>query len=170
MLPVHQLPPAHQTSQPSDADRVEEAVGWQLSELKPKHKQICSMLAQGIKRGAIAEVIGCTPEYITMLSKQAIIQNYIRDMCQAAGLQLDAMFVQSVDTIQEVMANGTHRDKLNAVRLQMEATKRIGSSISPSAEVIDTNSRLAKLAERLLALKTPAKREPITVEIQNGTP
>lgn len=169
MLPARQIPPSHQTPQPTDAARVEETAGWQLQTLQPKHKQICSMLAQGIKRTAIAEVMGCTPEYITMLSKQPLVLEYIRDMCQAANLQLDAMFVQSVDTIQEIMANGNHRDKLGAVRLQMEATKRIGSATAPIAEVVDTNSRLAKLAERLLALKTPTYREPITVENSSGS-
>lgn len=167
-MPALQSPPSHQTSQPTDADRVEEAKGWRLTELKPKHKQVCSMLAQGIPRQTIAQVIGCTPEYISMLAHQPLVRDYIREMCQAADLQLDAMFVQSVDTIQEVMANGTHRDKLQAVRLQMEATKRIGSAIAPVAEVVDTNSRLAKLAERLLALKTPTYHEPITVEQRNG--
>src|SRR5574337_1394950 len=112
MLPARQIPPAHQTSQPNDAGRVEEAAGWQLQELKPKHKQICSMLAQGIPRGIIAQVIECTPEYITTLSKQKLVLDYIRDMCQAANLQLDAMFVQSVETIGEAMSNGTRKDRL----------------------------------------------------------
>jgi len=131
----------------------EEHAGWQMKELKPKHKQVCAMLAQGIDRRTISNVVGVTPEYITMLSKQPLMKEYIAEMCQAAGLQLDAMFVQSVEVISEVMANGSPKERVAAARLQMEATKRIGSGSSIPKEIIDTNDRLARLAERLLYLQ-----------------
>lgn len=127
--------------------------GWQLKELKPKHKQICSMLAQGIARDTIANVVGVTPTYISMLAKQPLIKEYIREMCQAAGLQLDAMFIQSVDAIADVLTNGAPKEKLQAARLQLEATKRIGAGTEIPREVIATNERLARLAERLLYLQ-----------------
>ena len=141
---------------------------WEMKALKPKHRQVCSMLAQGIARGTIAKVIGCTPEYITMLSKQKLMQDYMKELCQQANLQLEAMYVQSVDAIGDVLREGQPKERLQAARLQMEATKRIGSGAGMEAEVIDTNSRLTRLAERLLALKTPSYREPITVENNNG--
>ena len=131
----------------------EEHAGWQMMVLKPKHKQVCAMLAQGIDRRTISNVVGVTPEYITMLSKQPLMKEYIAEMCQAAGLQLDAMFVQSVEVISEVMANGSPKERVAAARLQMEATKRIGSGSSIPKEIIDTNDRLARLAERLLYLQ-----------------
>jgi len=134
-------------------DEGEGVVGWQMKELKPKHKQVCAMLAQGIDRRTISNVVGVTPEYITMLSKQPLMKEYIAEMCQAAGLQLDAMFVQSVEVISEVMANGSPKERVAAARLQMEATKRIGSGSSIPKEIIDTNDRLARLAERLLYLQ-----------------
>ena len=142
--------------------------GWQMKELKPKHKQVCAMLAQGIDRRTISNVVGCTPEYITMLSKQPLMKEYIAEMCQAAGLQLDAMFVQSVEVISEVMANGSPKERVAAARLQMEATKRIGSGSSIPKEIIDTNDRLARLAERLLYLQGGVTKTIETRRNDNG--
>jgi|SRR6185312_4266900 len=147
----------------------EESQGWQMKELKPKHKQVCAMLAQGIDRRTISNVVGCTPEYITMLSKQSLVKEYIAEMCQAAGLQLDAMFVQSVKVISEVMANGSPKERVAAARLQMEATKRIGSGSSIPKEIIDTNDRLARLAERLLYLQGGVTKTIETRRNENGT-
>ncbi len=149
--------PIGESSEPDDSA----AEGWQLKELKPKHKQICSMLAQGIRRDTIAAACGCTPTYVTMLAKQPIIKTYIQEMCQAAGLQLDAMFVQSVEAIGEVLTNGNPKERIQAARLQLEATRRIGSGSAIPVEVIDTNSRLAKLAERLLYLQGGSKSSDI---------
>jgi hypothetical protein len=56
-------------------DEGEGVAGWQMKELKPKHKQVCAMLAQGIDRRTISNVVGCTPEYITMLSKQPLMKD-----------------------------------------------------------------------------------------------
>jgi hypothetical protein len=152
--------------QPLDGE--EEHVGWQMKELKPKHKQVCAMLAQGIDRRTISNVVGVTPEYITMLSKQPLMKDYIAEMCQAAGLQLDAMFVQSVEVISEVMANGSPKERVAAARLQMEATKRIGSGSSIPKEIIDTNDRLARLAERLLYLQGGVTKTIETRRNENG--
>ena len=146
----------------------EEVVGWQMKELKPKHKQVCAMLAQGIDRRTISNVVGCTPEYITMLSKQPLMKDYIAEMCQAAGLQLDALFVQSVEVISEVMANGSPKERVAAARLQMEATKRWGSGSSIPKEIIDTNDRLARLAERLLYLQGGVTKTIETRRNENG--
>ena len=146
----------------------EEHAGWQMKELKPKHKQVCAMLAQGIDRRTISMIVGVTPEYITMLSKQPLMKEYIAEMCQAAGLQLDAMFVQSVEVISEVMANGSPKERVAAARLQMEATKRIGSGSSIPKEIIDTNDRLARLAERLLYLQGGVTKTIETRRNENG--
>jgi len=149
---------------PHDEQEVASQSGWQMKELKPWHKQLCSMLAQGIPRQTIANVLDCTPEYVTMLSKQKLVQEYIRDMCQYAGLQLEAQFVQAVDAIGDTLANGNHKEKMQAARLQMEATKRIGAGSGMQTEVTDTNARLVSLAQRLTGLLEKAQgvqKEPI---------
>jgi len=131
----------------------EEKTGWVMKSLQPKHKQICSLLAQGIPRQTIAQIAGVTPEYISMLSGQKLMQDYIKELAKVADLQLEAMFVQSVEAIGDTLANGNHAEKMKAARLQMEATRRIGSKSVEPEKLIDTNNRLAKLAERLLYLQ-----------------
>lgn len=126
---------------------------WHLQELKPKHRQIASLLAQGMPRDTIASIIGITPEYVTMLMRQPEMQAAVREMSEVANLQLEAMFTKSVTAIGEVLENGNASDKVKAARLQMEATKRVGSGSGLVQEVVDSNARLTKLAERLLYLQ-----------------
>lgn len=138
---------------------------WEMKELKPIHKQLCSMLAQGIDRQTIAQVLDITPEYVSMLSKQPLVQKYIQEMCQFASLQLEAQFVEGVKVIGDVMANGNDKERLQAVRLNAELTHRIGSGSGPVAELIDTNDRLARLASRLLSLQEQTTNKiPLPVE------
>lgn len=132
---------------------------WELQNLTPMHKQLCSLLAQGIDRQTIAQALDITPEYVSMLAKQPLVQKYIQEMCQFASLQLEAQFVEGVKVIGDVMANGSDKERLQAVRLNAELTHRIGSGSGIPTELIDTNERLANLASRLLSLqeKTVAK-------------
>ncbi len=133
--------------------------GWTLKTLKPKHKQVCQLLVQGIKRETIAAIVGVTPEYVTMLAKQPLVLGYMKDQCSAAEMQLDAMFSSSVTAIGEVLVAGNATEKLKAARLQMEATKRIGSGsgqIAPERE--STSDRLLRLQERLLGLLEKSNR------------
>lgn len=125
---------------------------WELSSLKPWHKELCSLVAQGIDRRTIAKVMDCTPEYVTMLCKQPVIQEYIREWCTYAGIQLEAQFVKAVQVIGDTMENGNPKEKLQAARLQMEATRRIGSGSGQTADNIDMSDRLVTLSERLVGL------------------
>lgn len=126
--------------------------GWLLKELSPKHKQVCSMLAQGIQRQTIAHVCGFTPEYISMLARQPLVKQYIADICATADIQLEAMYAQSVEAIGEALVGGNHKEKLQAARLQMEATRRIGANSGLTPSDVNPNERLVNLADRLLGL------------------
>lgn len=129
------------------------AVNWEMKKLLPWHKQLCSMLAQGIDRQTIAQVFQKTPEYISMLAGQDLIRTEVNEMKRFAEFQLEAQFVKSVSVIGEVLENGSAKEKIQAARLQLEATRRIGPRMVEEEKLIDTNSRLAKLAERLLSLQ-----------------
>lgn len=141
--------------------------GWVMKSLQPKHKQVCALLAQGIDRKTISAIVGITPEYVSMLAGQQLVQDYMKDLCKVADLQLEAMFVKSVEVIGETLENGNHKEKIQAARLQMEATRRIGSRAIEAEKIIDTNSRLTKLAERLLYLQggTQNKADIIDAEV-----
>lgn len=126
---------------------------WEMKKLLPWHKQLCSMLAQGIDRQTIAQVFQKTPEYVSMLASQDLIRTEVNEMKKFAEFQLEAQFVKSVSVIGEVLENGSAKEKIQAARLQLEATRRIGPRMVEEEKLVDTNARLARLAERLLSLQ-----------------
>lgn len=150
-------------------DTAEGQPGWHMKKLLPWHKQLCSMLAQGIDRQTIAQVFQKTPEYISMLAGQDLIRGEVAEMKRFAEFQLEAQFVKSVSVIGEVLETGSAKEKIQAARLQLEATRRIGPRMVEEEKLVDTNARLARLAERLLYLQggslPPAAEKPITVEV-----
>lgn len=150
-------------------DTTEGQPGWQMKKLLPWHKQMCSMLAQGIDRQTISQVFQKTPEYISMLAGQQLVREEVAEMKRFAEFQLEAQFVKSVSVIGEVLETGSAKEKIQAARLQLEATRRIGPRMVEEEKLVDTNARLARLAERLLYLQggslPPAAEKPITVEV-----
>lgn len=126
---------------------------WEMKELKPWHKNLASMVAQGIDRQTIAYAMDCTPEYVSMLARQPKMIEYMRELADFANFQLESQFAKSVAAIGDVLENGGHKEKMQAARLQLEATKRIGSRGVDTEKVVDTNARLARLAERLMYLQ-----------------
>lgn len=125
---------------------------YQLKKLKTKHRQVLSLIAQGEPRWKVAALCDITPEYVTMLCAMPICQAYLSEMTQAAGVQLEAMFVKSVDVISNAMENGDTGEQLKAARLQMEATKRIGAAGATTLNIGDGGDRLERLANRLIGL------------------
>jgi hypothetical protein len=143
----------------ADPDVVEAASPkWILKELKPMHKQVCAFLAQGMKNVDVARLCQITPEYVWMLTQQPLVKQYIAQMSEVAGTRLEAMFEKTVDVLAETMENGSESGKLKAVRLTLEATKRIGRP-DPMANSQNVNTdRLEKLAERLLFLQSGVRQ------------
>lgn len=124
--------------------------GWQLKKLTEKHKEVAALLAQGTSRLLVAAATDFTPEYITMLQRQPLFIAYLQAMTEAAQVQLEAMFCQSVETIGETLRNGTEDGKLKAAKLQGELTGRLGSH--ENQEKKPSGDRLPELAERLVSL------------------
>ncbi len=135
-----------------------EANKWQLTKLKPMHKQVASLAAQGLKNVEIASIIGITPEYVSMLLRQQLVKEHVAQMCEVVGVRLESLFEKSVDVIAETMINGTEKGRLTAARLQLEATKRIGRPDPNAGLDRSQGDRLAALADRLLALQTNVRQ------------
>lgn len=135
-----------------DDDLLTEREGWQLQTLKPIHKQVCALWAQGLQNVVIARTLGITPQYVHMLMKQPLCLEYVKRMSAIAGVQLEALTQKSVDVIANAMDNGTVSEQLKGARLQLEATKRIGSANAPVAPPNGAEDRLLALSERLVNL------------------
>jgi hypothetical protein len=131
---------------------------WELKELKPLHKQVASLVAQGMKNVQVAALCNITPEYVSALIRQPLVKAHIAEMCEVVGVRLEALFEQSVEVIAETMTNGTRGEKLKAARLQMEATKRIGAHNPVSLLPVGATDRLLLLSERLLALQSNVRK------------
>ena len=118
---------------------------FQLKKLAPKHKQIAALLAQGAPRQDIAQILKVTPEYVSMLSKDPLMVAYMQEMSEFANVRMEAMFEKTANIISEVMDSGSHKDKLAAARLQLEATKRLGKQ----EQVVKHEHSLVAILSRL---------------------
>lgn len=167
---LERVPPADDPEDEDEANLLAEVPtpNWQLKKLKVKHKQVASLLAQGARNVDIARMLGITPEYVHMLTKQPLVIAYIQEMCQHTGVRLESLFEKCVDVIADTMCNGTEAGKLKAARLQLEATKRIGRGEAPPSAPGSAEDRLLQLAQRLLFLQSGARRPGVYNE--DGTP
>src|SRR5690242_19152506 len=71
------------------AEEMENSGGaYQLKKLKPKHKNVLALVAQGVERQVIAAACNITPEYVTMLCRMPICKQYIAGLNEACDLLL----------------------------------------------------------------------------------
>lgn len=145
------LPDGVEDSPPS-SEMVQSEGAYQLKELKPKHKNVLSLVAQGVNRGQIAQICDITPEYVSMLCKMPICKQYIAGLNEVVALQLEGMFGKSVEAISDALDNGSVEERLKGARLQLEATKRLGRPADIVPQTSSTEERLLRLSERLTSL------------------
>jgi hypothetical protein len=152
LIPDH-IPTATEPEDMPPAEDMETSGGaYQLKTLKPKHKNILSLIAQGVDRETVAAACDITPGYVTMLCRMPICKQYIAGLNEACDLQLEAMYGKSVKVIDNAMSNGNIKEQLVGARLHLEATKRIGRPADVLPQHESTNDRLLRLAERLTSL------------------
>jgi len=135
-----------------------EIPSWELQQLKPKHLQICALLAQGFKNIEVAAMVGVTKEYVSMLLRQPLIKQEIMRKGEIVGARLELMTEASADAIADTLKNGSAADKMKAARLQFEVTKRIGRPDPMANQVSPDIDRLARLAERLIQLQSGVRQ------------
>lgn len=148
--------PENDDFEPFDAMPAEK-YEWVLKKLKPVHMQICALLAQGHKNVEVAKMCSVTPEYVCMLLRQPIIKMEVARIGEIAGTRLELMFEKSVDAIGHILENGNNSEKLKAVRVHGELTKRIGRPDPFATGNNVPDDRLEKLASRLEGLLTTTK-------------
>ncbi len=146
---------------------MEPAEPWILKALKPKHFQIAALLAQGARNVDIARIVGVTPEYVSMLTKQPLVRAHIMKISEAAGIRLEALTEASVEAIADTLKNGSEAGKMKAARLQLEATKRLGRGEGPTHAGSDVDEHLLRLADRITNLFSRAKQGNV---YENGSP
>ncbi len=133
-----------------------------LQALTDKHKQVASLLAQGLGRSEIAKIVDFVPEYVTWLARDPLFKEYLAGLSAYAEAQHEAIFSMTPAVVSEAMRNGSCDERLRAVRLNLEVTGRIGKGERSSGAIEGSFERLATLAERLLKLQSNV-REGVTI-------
>ena len=101
---------------------------WVLKKLRQKHKTIVALHLQHMKREDIGRIAACTPEYVSMLLQQPLVQAYLRELEQYMDTRLRSLYSKSVDAIDDCLGSGDDKVKLAAARLQLEATNKLGNA------------------------------------------
>lgn len=107
--------------------------------LTPKHKQILSLVAQGMKYQEIGSLCKCTPARIVQLVASPLGQQYLSYIEQQMDMRLRALFSKSIDAIEDQLTAGSGENKLRAAKLQMQATgklREIGEKADTAEDVI----------------------------------
>ena len=128
-----------------------------LQSLTDKHRQVASLLAQGLGRSEIATVIDFTPEYVTWLTRDPLFKQYLHEMSEHTEARLEAMFDRVADVVSDGLTNGSVDERLKSARLQLEVTGRIGKNDRPNNALDSSLERLNTLAQRLLALQSKVR-------------
>jgi len=125
---------------------------FKLQALTDKHRQVASLLAQGLGPSDIAAVVDFVPQYITMLTRDPLFKEYLREMSEVAEARHEALFQQTPDIVASAFRVGTVEEQLKAARLNLEITGRIGKGERPNNGTDTSIERLNTLADRLLGL------------------
>ena len=104
-----------------------------------------SLLAQGLGRTAIGKIVGCTPEYVTMLAKQPLCLAYVKEISQFVDARMEAMYEKSVDVIADLLDNGGAKEKLAAAQLHLRSIGK-GERVRLEAKVEHTHSLIGVLS------------------------
>lgn len=141
-------------------------VPFQLKKLSPKHRQMAALLAQGLGRTEISNIVQCVPEYVTMLAKQPLFQEYVKQMTVFTDVRLQALFERAVDVTADLMRTGTEDTKLRAAQTVLKATGKDGTQEKTSAVVhfVVELPQKSKSTADWEAQHTPKKHIPITVD------
>ena len=127
-----------------------------MLKLGAEHRQILSLLAQGVSREEVATITGYAPQSISRLLRDPLCKEYLQQMMDVVEFRLTAMTEKSVQAIEDELTHGNGESRMRAAKLQMEAIGRIGSKrVTRPAD--DAPDRLDVLADRLVKLLDKAK-------------
>ena len=127
------------------------------SSLTPTEKLALVHLASGRTKKYITTKLRLSQEKLNKLMLRDDSRQFVAELTHGAHLQMEALYVKSVDAVRETLEKGAYPDKIKAARLQMESTRRIGAMTAPSQGVVDVEARLVDLAHKLVDLNRQSK-------------
>jgi len=123
----------------------EEVKRWQPKVLTPKHRQILSLYAQGMKREEIGSLCKCTPQLVTILAGCDLGRSYLTGIEVAMDQELRGLYGASVQAIREQLTVGSGENKLKAAKLQMQAIGKLGEGDKDQETAEDVIQRIMNL-------------------------
>lgn len=132
-----------------------ERKAWEPKRLTPKHRQILSLYAQGMKREDIGALCKCTPQLVTMLATCEQGKQYLRNIEDAMDQELRGLYGSSINAIREQLESGSGENKLKAAKLQMQAIGKLGEKKEDRESAEDVIARIMNLQ--------------VNVQINNGS-
>lgn len=123
----------------------EEVKKWNPKRLTPKHKQILSLHAQGMKRVEIGALCKCTPEFVTMLASTDIGRAYLKDLEAYLDGRMRTLYKKTIDAIEDQLDNGRGADKIAAAKLQLQVTGKLGKEKDEAESAEDVIQRIMNL-------------------------
>lgn len=116
--------------------------GWVLKKLSQKHKHIIALHLQGVSRFDIGSVCGCTPEYVSMVVKQPLAQEYLRQVEAHMDEQLRVAGIRGTEVLLEKLDSTDEEIQLKAARLALESQGKLKPSDSKQKSAEDVVASL----------------------------
>lgn len=97
--------------------------GWQLKQLKPRHRQIAQLYVSGLDRESIASFCKCTPALITMLLKQPVFLEYLAELRGHLDQDMQSLYGKAIRVVDAAMNQEEATEhKLRAADMVFKAT------------------------------------------------
>jgi DNA-binding transcriptional MerR regulator len=109
--------------------------GWVLQKLTTRHKRIVAAKAAGLSRSDIARLCNCTPEYVSMLLQQKLIQDYLTEQHIQIDQDMRDLMGPAVEAIRETLDSPDDKVRLSAAALVLKTNGKLGSSQGDDANL-----------------------------------
>lgn len=111
---------------------------WVLKHLKQIHKDAISLSLTGkLSREQVAEYCGKTPAWVTLILKQPLAREYIKELEDFLDLRLRGLYEKSVAAIDAGLSSPKVSDKLAAATLQLRTIGKLDPADSGAAQTAE---------------------------------
>jgi hypothetical protein len=98
---------------------------WELKKLTTKHKRIVQAKVSGLQREDIAKLCNCTPEYVTMLMQQPLIQSLMKEHNSYIDQDLRDLTGSAVKVVRDMMDSPDDKVALTAATTVLRANGKL---------------------------------------------
>lgn len=101
---------------------------WELKKLTTRHKRIVQLKVAGLERTDIAKLAKCTPEYVSMLLGQPLVQEYLKIQHDMVDQDLRDLCGPAVNTLRSSLDSPDDKVALAAAQTVLRANGKFTQS------------------------------------------